>query len=509
MREVKSAPILNAQENYYITSPIYYVNDRPHIGHAYTTIVCDVITRIARLGGKNTYFMTGTDEHGQKIEQSAQKAGLSAQSFVDVNAALFHSLADELNASYTKFLRTSSATHKEKVLQVWNQLVASSDIYLGKYCGWYSVRDEAFYDESEISADFFAPNGSPVEWVEEECYFFALSKFEKRLLDFYQQNSDFVLPGYRFNEVISFVKSGLKDLAVSRSGITWGISVPGNKKHVIYVWLDALTSYLSGADIWPADVHVVGKDILRFHAVYWPAFLMALNIDLPKHILSHGWWLNEGQKISKSVGNVIDPKLLIDEFGLDYIRYFLLREITLGSDGNFARINLANRINSELCNKIGHLFQRVLAFIYKQFNGVISFDCVDGLYSEELLITASKLGQTFHKDIKKFELHNILDDIINLADQANKYIDDMAPWKLIKTDPKAAQRTLCILLEAMRYVAISLQPFIPDSASKMLEQIGIANNKRSLAALSQEYVIKQLHLLQAPTPIFNRIEHVS
>jgi methionyl-tRNA synthetase len=500
------------RNNYYITSPIYYVNDKPHIGHAYTTIICDVIAKIESLKGKNVFFMTGTDEHGQKIQRSAESKGVQPKQFVDDISETFRTLADLIGANYDVFLRTSESGHKTKVIEVWNKLIENGNIYLGKYAGWYSIRDEAFYEESELSEDKIAPSGSPVEWVEEECYFFALSKWEKPLLEFYEKNQDFVIPHYRLNEVVSFVKSGLKDLAVSRTGITWGIPVPGDEKHVIYVWLDALTSYLSALTdqtLWPADAHVVGKDILRFHAVYWPAFLMALGIPLPKHIVSHGWWTNEGQKISKSLGNVIDPVALINEFGLDYVRYFLIREITFGSDGNFVKANLIARSNNELNNKIGNLCQRVLAFIHKQPDHQITTDSIDQVYQEELIQQALELASSFEIQMKDFSIHLILDAIISLADEANKYVDLQAPWKLIKTDSKKASQVLITLVEAIRFIAISLQPFVPHSAAKMLNQLNIPLDQRTFAHLNKNFAITSFAISQPPTPIFNRIEYVS
>jgi methionyl-tRNA synthetase len=503
--------------HYYITSPIYYVNDKPHIGHAYTTIICDIVARFKRLSGAKVMFMTGIDEHGQKIQRSAEKAGIKSKDFVDGMAQIFQKLARDLNASNDVFLRTTSLKHKKAVEILWSKLLENGDIYLGKYSGWYSIRDEAFYEEHELNDEKLAPSGSPVEWVEEPCYFFALSKWQQPLLEFYDRNSDFVKPDYRFNEVISFVKSGLKDLAVSRSGVSWGIPVPGDEKHVIYVWLDALTSYLSAIDFfdksldtskyWPVNAHIVGKDILRFHAIYWPAFLMALGIALPKHIVAHGWWTNEGQKISKSLGNVIDPTELIEEFGVEYLRYFLVREITFGSDGNFVRDNLVSRVNHELNNKVGNLCQRVLSFIYDKLDGKLdAASLLDKIYEKnELLLAATNMANSFDGYISDFAIHLMLDSIINLADDANRYIDLQAPWKLVKIDSKKAGEVLLTLVETIRYIGISLLPFIPVYANKILDQLDIPSDLRVFAALNKNFALKDFKIKQRPEPIFNRI----
>jgi methionyl-tRNA synthetase len=502
--------------HYYITSPIYYVNDKPHIGHAYTTIVCDIIARFKRAKGINVMFMTGSDEHGQKIQRSAQKAGMPPKAFVDEIVQTFQKLAYDLNASNDVFLRTTSPKHKQAVETVWSKLLANGDIYLSKYCGWYSTRDEAFYEEKELSDEKLAPTGSPVEWVEEPCYFFALSKWQEPLLEFYKHNSDFVKPDYRFNEVISFVKSGLRDLAVSRSGITWGIPVPGDQKHVIYVWLDALTSYLSAIDFfdkslessayWPANAHVVGKDILRFHAVYWPAFLMALNIPLPKHIVAHGWWTNDGQKISKSLGNVIDPGELIASFGVEYLRYFLIREISFGADGNFIKENLINRVNHELNNKIGNLCQRTFSFIYDKLDSSYLQGSLAEIYEEnELLVAATNMAGSFDGYMSDFAIHLALDSIVNLADLANRYIDTQAPWRLIKSDLPQAATVLLTIVETIRYIGISLLPFIPVYANRILDQLQIADDLRTFAALNKNFALKDLTIKERPLPIFNKI----
>jgi methionyl-tRNA synthetase len=501
--------------NYYVTSPIYYVNDLPHIGHAYTTIICDIIARYYRLNEFDVTFMTGTDEHGQKIQRSAENAGKTSQEFVDQVSIKFHNLADLLETSYDIFLRTSEQRHKDMVLQIWQKLIDNGNIYLGKYAGWYSIRDEAFYEESELDDNKLAPTGSPVEWVEEPCYFFALSKWQQPLLDFYSAHKDFVKPGYRLNEVVSFVQSGLRDLAVSRTGVSWGIKVPGDQNHVIYVWLDALTSYLSASAclsekdqqaIWPADVHVVGKDILRFHAVYWPAFLMALGMELPKHIIAHGWWTNEGQKISKSLGNVIDPVALIEEFGLDPVRYFLVREISFGSDGNFVRDNLISRVNSELNNKIGNLSQRVLSFIYKQVAGPLIIESIDSIYqNDELVLKAAKLPDIFSGHMQDFAIHLALDAVISLADEANKYVDVNAPWKLIKSDVTKAHEVLFALVEAIRYIGIALQPFIPSSAAKILDQLQVPLQHRNFSNLTKDFALRSFAMSSEPKPIFVRL----
>ncbi len=356
-------------KTYYITTPIYYVNDKPHIGHAYTTIAADVIARFKRMDGFEVMFLTGTDEHGQKVNKSAELAGVDPQDFVDQVSQNFRDLMPVLNVTPDRFIRTTEAEHKRAAQDIWNRLVASGDIYLGSYEGWYSVRDEAFYAESEL-VDGKAPTGGPVEWVQEPSYFFRLSKWQEPLLTFYAEHRDFIAPASRRNEVIKFVEGGLMDLSISRTSFNWGVRVPEDEKHVMYVWLDALTNYLTGIGFpdtqvdsykkfWPADLHLMGKDIIRFHAVYWPAFLMAAGLEPPKRVFAHGWWTNEGQKISKSLGNVIDPIVLIETYGADAFRYVLLREVSFGHDGDFSVSGMKNRINADLANAYGNLVQRV------------------------------------------------------------------------------------------------------------------------------------------------------
>ncbi|MEK9848844.1 MAG: methionine--tRNA ligase, partial [Rhodospirillaceae bacterium] len=369
---------MKQQKQFYITTPIYYVNDLPHIGHAYTTLACDVTARFKRLDGYDVFFLTGTDEHGQKVEKSAALAGVEPQAFTDRVSQNFLDLTKAMNFSQSQFIRTTETRHKEACQEIWRRLQDNGHIYLGKYSGWYAVRDEAFYDESELKTaedgKKTAPSGAEVEWVEEPSYFFDLSKWQDKLLDFYEKNPDFIAPQSRRNEVISFVSGGLKDLSISRTSFKWGVPVPNDPEHIMYVWLDALTNYLTAtgfpgpynegcADFWPADLHMVGKDILRFHAVYWPAFLMGAGIELPKRIFAHGWWTNEGQKISKSLGNIIDPYEISEKYGLDQVRFFLLREVPFGNDGDFSQNSMINRINSELANDLGNLLQRSLSMV--------------------------------------------------------------------------------------------------------------------------------------------------
>src|SRR5271170_64288 len=382
---------MSGRRSYFITTPIYYVNDSPHIGHAYTTLACDVLARFMRLDGYDVRFLTGTDEHGQKVEKSAAAAGLEPQAFTDQVSVRFRALAERLGCSIDDFIRTTEPRHTRSCQALWQVLMDRGEIYLGSYEGWYAVRDEAFYAESEL-VDGKAPTGAEVEWVEEPSYFFRLSAWQDRLLAFYDANPDCIGPRAGRNEVISFVKSGLRDLSVSRTSFKWGVPVPNDPAHIMYVWLDALTNYITAVgypDVqselfqryWPADLHMVGKDILRFHTVYWHAFLMAAGLEPPKRVFAHGWWTNEGQKISKSLGNVIDPLQLIDAFGLDPVRYFLLREVPFGSDGNFARAHLIQRINTDLANGLGNLTQRVLSLIAKNCRAAVpqpgSLDAAD------------------------------------------------------------------------------------------------------------------------------------
>jgi methionyl-tRNA synthetase len=495
---------------YYISTPIYYVNDAPHIGHVYTTLAADVIARFKRLDGANVHFITGTDEHGQKVEKTAVAKGYDPLNYCDLVSQKFRDVAKVMGFSNDDFIRTSEPRHKDIVAQIWQKMLESGDIYLDKYAGWYSVRDEAFYDESEIK-DGKAPTGAPVEWVEEPSYFFRLSKWQDKLLELYETNPDFIMPQYRANEVIAFVKSGLRDLSVSRTSFSWGIKVPGDESHVIYVWLDALFNYYSAIqtpelkDFWSPDLQIVGKDILRFHAVYWPAFLMAVGLPLPKQIFAHGWWLVEGEKMSKSIGNVIDPFALKEEFGLDYLRYYLIREMPFGNDHSYSRDLFISRINSELCNNIGNLCQRVLSFVDKNADAKVPQN--QNLNQEDKAMLASAYGaiSKMRAHIEKLALHLAFEEVVNLGRLANEYIDRNAPWALRKTDVHRMEAVLYSLLEVIRLIGISLLPLIPESAGKILDTLNIHKDNRNFAHANASGALKAGDALKSPEIIFPRI----
>ncbi len=506
---------------YYITTPIYYVNDVPHIGHAYTSLAADVLARFKRLAGFDVKFLTGTDEHGQKIAKAAAAAGIAPQQFCDQVSDNFRTLTQKMNFSNDDFIRTTEPRHHKAAQALWNKLIETGAIYLGSYAGWYAVRDEAYYGEDELTETAgrkFAPSGAECEWVEEASYFFKLSDYCDKLLAFYEAQPDFIAPKARRNEVISFVKSGLKDLSVSRTSFAWGIPIPGDPTHVMYVWLDALTNYITAlgypnldgemARFWPESIHLVGKDILRFHAVYWPAFLMAAELPPPKRIFAHGWWTIEGQKMSKSTGNVIAPDALVDGYGLDQTRYFLLREVPFGQDGDFSHAAMLQRINSDLANNLGNLVQRTLSFIAKNLGGALPQAGDLNADDMVLLKQASDLYAILQKQIDAQEFQRALEAIWALSSAANIYIDTQAPWSLRKQGELIRMNTvLFVLCEVIRHLGLYLQPFIPEAAEKLLNLLAIPAAQRDFSFISDCYTWPDELILPLPVPIFPRLEN--
>lgn len=504
------------RKRFYITTPIYYVNAAPHIGHAYTSIAADVLARWKRLDGYDVFFLTGTDEHGQKVAKAARDEGLEPQTFVDRVSAEFRAMAARMNISNDDFIRTTEPRHYAACSELWRRLVANGHIYLGHYEGWYAVRDEAFYGEDELvigpDGTKLAPSGAPVEWVREPSYFFRLSAWQNKLLEFYENNPDFIAPPSRRNEVLSFVRSGLSDLSISRTSFRWGVPVPGDADHVMYVWLDALTNYITAAGFpnenserwafWPADVHIVGKEIVRFHAVYWPAFLMAAGIAPPKRVFGHGWWTVEGQKMSKSLGNVIDPCALADTYGVDPVRYFLLREVPFGNDGDFSYRSLVNRLNQELANDLGNLAQRSLMLVARECGG--QRPEASGLTEDDLSLknAAYALPEILRDKLDRQALHEALDEIWKVIRAANIYIDRQAPWVLRKTDPRRMATVLRVLLDSLRVIATVLQPFMPASMARMLDQLGVPQDLRNNASLAVD--LPSGVALPAPSAVFPR-----
>src|SRR3954453_5694473 len=504
---------------YYITTAIAYPNGVPHIGHAYEVIATDAIARFQRLDGYDVFFLTGTDEHGIKMVQTAGKEGISPRELVERNVARFRAMDDRLNCSYDEFIRTTEPRHHVSSQAIWEAMQRNGDIYLSKYAGWYSVRDEAYYDESETRLDQHGTRvglqGTPVEWVEEESYFFKLSAYQEKLLDLYARVPDFVLPKERLNEVASFVRGGLNDLSVSRTTFDWGVKVPGDPKHVMYVWVDALTNYITAAGYpdtdsakfkryWPADLHVIGKDIVRFHAVYWPAFLMSAGIEVPRRIFSHGFLFNRGEKMSKSVGNVIDPFTMSDAYGVDQFRYFFLREVPFGQDGNYSHEAIVNRINADLANDLGNLAQRSLSMIARQLGGVLP---QPGAFSEAdktILAAADAMIDRAREHMKTQQLHQILNTVWAVVADANRYFAAEAPWALAKTDPARQGTVLYVTAEVIRQVAILAQPFMPVSAGKLLDLLAIPADERDFTILGSDHRVAHGVALPAPAPVFPR-----
>ncbi len=505
-------------DRYYITTAISYPNGKPHIGHAYELIATDALARFQRLDGKHVYFLTGTDEHGIKMHQTARKEGITPRELADRNAAEFQRMAAALNASNDDFIRTTEERHYRSCQAIWRAMEANGDIYKGGYAGWYSVRDEAYYgeEETEVRDDGvrYGPQGTPVEWVEEESYFFRLSAYGDRLLALYEDNPAFIGPAERRNEIVSFVKSGLKDLSVSRTTFDWGIPVPGDEKHVMYVWVDALTNYITALGypdendslwpFWPADLHVIGKDITRFHAVYWPAFLMSAGIALPKRVFGHGFVFNRGEKMSKSVGNVIDPFALVEHYGLDQVRYFLLREVPFGQDGNYSHEAIVNRTNADLANDLGNLAQRSLSMIAKNCGGVVPQK--GDLQAADLAILkqAEDALATAREAMKVQAIHTGLAAIFAVVAEANRYFAGEAPWALKKTDPARMETVLWVTAEAVRRVGILVQPYTPESAGRLLDLLAVADDARSFAHVGDAHALAPGTPLPAPQGVFPR-----
>ena len=494
---------------FFVTTPIYYVNDSPHIGHAYTTVAVDALARFMRLDGRNVMFLTGTDEHGQKVDKSARTAGIAPQEFCDRVSQNFRDMNVLMNISNDQFIRTTEPRHIKASQALWQAIAKGKtpkgrdNIYLGKYDGWYAVRDEAFYGEDELTTGpdgiKRAPSGAEVEWVEEPSYFFRLSDWQDWLAELYEKDERFVAPRARRNEVASFVKGGLTDLSISRTSFKWGVPVPGDEQHVMYVWLDALTNYLTAvgypdmeaADFktfWPADLHMVGKDIIRFHCVYWPAFLAAAGLALPKRVFGHGWWTVEGQKMSKSLGNFIPPKQLVDEYGVDAVRYFMLRELPFGSDGDFSRRAVVGRINGDLANGLGNLAQRVLSFIYKNVGAAIPAPGLMQPADEALLKAAHDLLPAVRLEYTDQGFNRALEAIWAVVGASDRYVDEFAPWTLRKTDPARMNTVLYVLTNVIRHLAVLMQPVVPAAAAKLLDQLAVPTGPARLLSLDTALV---------------------
>ena len=504
-------------ERFYLTTAISYPNGRPHIGHAYELIATDVLARFKRLDGYDVLFVTGTDEHGIKMLQSARDQGITPKELADRNSAEFRKMAEVLGGSQDDFIRTSEARHREASQAIWTRMAAAGDLYKDAYSGWYSVRDEAYYGEDETTlredGKRYGPQGSPVDWVEEESYFFKLSQFQDRLMALYEGHPEFVGPSERRNEVMSFVRSGLRDLSVSRTTFDWGIAVPGDEKHVMYVWVDALTNYLTATgfpgegpltEFWPADLHIIGKDIVRFHAVYWPAFLMSAGLPLPRRVFGHGFLFNRGEKMSKSVGNVIDPFALIEVYGLDRLRYFLLREVPFGQDGNYSHDAIVNRTNSELANDLGNLAQRSLSMIAKHCEAKVPQPGEFAEADKAILAAAATLLPAARTAIDRQEIHVMLGSIIAVVSEANRYFAGQEPWALRKSDPARMATVLYVTAEVLRRVAILLQPVMPESSAKLLDTLGVASGARSFNELNADTRLAADTPLPGPQPIFPR-----
>ena len=509
-------------KNFYITTPIYYPSGKPHMGHAYSSIIADIFARFKRLENYNVLFLTGTDEHGQKIQKEAKKNNKDPKIFCDELSETFRSLTKILNLTNDDFIRTTENRHHKSVEEIWNRLVKSGDIYLDKYSGWYSVSDEAFYDEDEIDdikgKKISRISGSSVEWLEEESYFFKLSAWSEKLLKFYRDNPNFILPNSRKNEVIKFVEKGLKDLSISRTSFTWGIPVPKDKKHIIYVWLDALTNYISALNFpdvndkkfknfWPADLHVIGKDILRFHAVFWPAFLLAAKLPLPRRVFGHGWILSDEKKMSKSLGNILDPLDIIDKFGIDQLRYYLVKEVSLGNDGSISMENLKNCINNDLANNYGNLCQRVFSFIKKNCNNKIpigsKLNDLDRKLNNDLINSVPKLIDLMNNQ----NLNEYIKIVVGFSFDANKYFNDSEPWAVKKKDEERMKTILFTIVQQIKNISILLNPVIPNATNKVLKMINLSNNDIKINKIKEMNILDTSKELGNLEILFTKIEN--
>ncbi|MEI4507942.1 methionine--tRNA ligase [Sphingopyxis sp. CCNWLW253] len=512
-------------EPFYITTAISYPNGRPHIGHAYEAIATDVMARFQRARGRDVRLITGTDEHGLKMFQTARDQGRATIDLADEMSGYFREMYARLNISYDNFMRTSDAAHHAASQTIWKAMEANGDLYLDRYEGWYSVRDEAFYDESELTDGEggvrLSPQGTPVEWTVEESWFFKLSEYQDKLLALYNDQPDFIRPETRRNEVLRFVEGGLKDLSVSRTSFDWGVPVPGSPGHVMYVWVDALTTYLSGlgypnlnsdfGKYWPANIHMIGKDIVRFHAVYWPAFLMSAKLPLPRQVFGHGFLLNRGEKMSKSLGNVVDPMALADQFGVDALRYYLLREVSFGQDGTYSADAIVRTANADLANSFGNLAQRSLSMIFKNLDGKLSANYVSTQGDIDLLADLADMAAVrLPREFEQLAFSIGIEDWIRAVFACNQYVDTQAPWALRKTDPERMGAVLMTLFQAVRTLAIAIRPVVPAAADKLLDQMGIATDARDFTALDDKDWLTKLSAsgftVGQPVPIFPRLE---
>ncbi len=515
-------------QRFYITTAIPYANGAPHIGHAYERIATDAIQRFMRLDGRETLFVTGMDEHGLKMQQTAAREGLTPQGLADRTAAEFAAMGEMLNADADDVVRTTQERHKRASQAIWERMKANGDIYLSKYSGWYSVRDEAYFDEAELTdapgGGKLAPTGAPAQWVEEESYFFKLSAYADKLLAHYEANPDFITPEKYRNEIVAFVKRGLNDLSISRTTFDWGVPVPGDPRHVMYVWVDALTNYITAtgfpeegprSKFWPADAHVIGKDITRFHAIFWPAFLMSAQLPVPRQIVVHGFLFNRGEKMSKSTGNVISPSTLVADYGVDQLRYFFLREVPFGQDGNYSHEAIVQRINADLANDLGNLAQRSLSMIAKNCGAAVP-DWRDGALTAEdteVLAQADALIGPAREQMRSFQLHSYLTSVFEVVAKANRYFANNEPWKLAKSDPARMRVVLFTTIETLRIAGVLLQPVMPAAMGKLLDLLAISAERRDFASidagdgagrLEAPHRLSPGTALPSPSPVFPR-----